>query len=170
MSCIAVAGTRPFSFTWFHDGNVISSRDRQRVTVTTVVENVALLTINKISPEDVGNYSCMARNVAGVSTVSATLYVEGTWTLADRYTFVQCTCLKHDHVAKHNHVTEHVTKTRREISLFSLSLRPSVQFLESFFVNFYNTLSQQLVIQIKRACFQTFLYLCPMIGTNGWVI
>ncbi|KAM7294607.1 hypothetical protein ISCGN_024113, partial [Ixodes scapularis] len=76
VSCIAVAGTRPFSFTWFHDGNVISSRDRGRVTVTTVAENVALLTINKISPEDVGNYSCMARNVAGVSTVSATLYVE----------------------------------------------------------------------------------------------
>nr|AWX42176.1 sDscam-a2.36 [Ixodes scapularis] len=76
VSCIAVAGTMPFSFTWFHDGNVISSRDRGRVTVTTVAENIALLTINKISPEDVGNYSCMARNVAGVSAVSATLYVE----------------------------------------------------------------------------------------------
>ncbi|KAH8029781.1 hypothetical protein HPB51_004786 [Rhipicephalus microplus] len=73
--CVAISGTRPMGFTWFHDGVPVSSGGGG-ATVSNVAGNVAMLTIERVSPASVGNYTCVARNVAGTAAVWATLYVQ----------------------------------------------------------------------------------------------
>ncbi|KAH6921918.1 hypothetical protein HPB50_006463 [Hyalomma asiaticum] len=76
VSCVAISGTRPISFTWFHDGMPVSAGDGGGATVANVAGNVAMLTIESVSPASVGNYTCVARNAAGTSAVWAALYVQ----------------------------------------------------------------------------------------------
>lgn len=75
--CVAISGTRPMGFTWFHDGVPVSPGVLGGATVSNVAGNVAMLTIERVSPASVGNYTCVARNVAGTAAVWATLYVQG---------------------------------------------------------------------------------------------
>ncbi|KAG0439399.1 hypothetical protein HPB47_016663, partial [Ixodes persulcatus] len=74
VSCAASKGIRPMTFAWLKDGvPVVNSA---RVITSNVVDNVALLVINKLAALDVGNYSCVARNAQGEDRVTATLTVE----------------------------------------------------------------------------------------------
>ncbi|KAL3203353.1 hypothetical protein MRX96_041934 [Rhipicephalus microplus] len=90
--CVAISGTRPMGFTWFHDGVPVSAGGLG-TTVSNVAGNVAMLTIERVSPDSVGNYTCVARNVAGAAAVWATLYVQGGCVRSvtiEEYTYRSC--------------------------------------------------------------------------------
>ena len=62
------------SFTWTKEGNVIVSKERR-----TIVNDVdsSLLTIRRVSVQDAGNYTCIAKNSISEDRKSALLRVEG---------------------------------------------------------------------------------------------
>ncbi|CAN8026151.1 unnamed protein product [Ixodes persulcatus] len=75
LSCVASSGQGPFRFLWTHDGKAIE--DTPRKHVRTVSDNVALMTIERITAEDSGNYTCIVSNAVGSGSYSAALAVEG---------------------------------------------------------------------------------------------
>ncbi|KAM7294611.1 hypothetical protein ISCGN_024117 [Ixodes scapularis] len=74
LSCVASSGQGPFRFLWTHDGKAIE--DTPRKHVRTVSDNVALMTIERITAEDSGNYTCIVSNAVGSGSYSAALAVE----------------------------------------------------------------------------------------------
>lgn len=75
VTCVVSSGAGPFQFVWTHGGKPIASTPKRHVK--TVLENVAALTIEAISAEDLGNYTCTVSNAAGSASYSAVLFVQG---------------------------------------------------------------------------------------------
>ncbi|KAG0444842.1 hypothetical protein HPB47_013323 [Ixodes persulcatus] len=75
VTCSATRGDGPFRFTWTQDGRPIVNTASKYAR--TVVDDIATMTIEKVSAEDVGNYTCTVSNGAGRDSASASLMVEG---------------------------------------------------------------------------------------------
>lgn len=79
VTCVAQSGASPLDFQWWHNGRAIvdtSSRYSKKLA-----ERVSTMSIEKLSAEDLGNYTCVVSNSAGQDTFTAPLLVEG-----ERYT------------------------------------------------------------------------------------
>ncbi|XP_049514067.1 titin-like [Dermacentor silvarum] len=74
VTCVVSRGAGPFRFAWTHDSNRIDNSPRRHVKVLT--ENVAALTVEAATAEDVGNYTCTVSNAAGSASYTAALRVE----------------------------------------------------------------------------------------------
>lgn len=66
----------PVSFTWELNGQSVS--EINGITVGTFGKKTSVLTIDSLSEDHAGNYTCLAANRAGVSAYSAELIVMGT--------------------------------------------------------------------------------------------
>lgn len=66
-------GFPPPDITWHKDGQALAESIRQRIL------NSGALQIAFAQPDDAGQYTCMAANAAGSSSVSTTLTVHGRW-------------------------------------------------------------------------------------------
>ena len=64
-------GSPPPYITWHKDGHALTESIRQRIL------NSGALQIAFAQPDDAGQYTCMAANMAGSSSVSSTLTVHG---------------------------------------------------------------------------------------------
>lgn len=73
--CAVTASKGPLTFSWLHDGTRISNTASRYVKVVT--DTITTLTINKVSAEHLGNYTCTVSNDAGSDSFSAMLVVEG---------------------------------------------------------------------------------------------
>lgn len=76
-SCILeckVAGSSPISVAWFHEKTKIVSGAKYQ---TTFSDNVCTLQLNSLDMSDMGNYTCVAANVAGSDECRAVLTVQG---------------------------------------------------------------------------------------------
>lgn len=76
-SCILeckVAGSSPISVAWFHEKTKIVSGAKYQ---TTFSDNVCTLQLNSLDSSDMGNYTCVAANVAGSDECRAMLTVQG---------------------------------------------------------------------------------------------
>lgn len=76
-SCILeckVAGSSPISIAWFHEKTKIVSGAKYQ---TTFSDNVCSLQLNFLDSSDMGNYTCVAANVAGSDECRAKLTVQG---------------------------------------------------------------------------------------------
>lgn len=76
-SCILeckVAGSLPISVAWFHEKTKIVSGAKYQ---TTFSDNVCTLQLNSLDMSDMGNYTCVAANVAGSDECRAVLTVQG---------------------------------------------------------------------------------------------
>ncbi|XP_064488735.1 cell adhesion molecule Dscam1-like isoform X2 [Ornithodoros turicata] len=69
--CSIGKGSLPIYFTWFKDGKPITNTG---VKVTTT-EKFSALEIVKVTPADVGNYTCFAKNLQGSDSYSSMLEV-----------------------------------------------------------------------------------------------
>ncbi|KAH9364296.1 hypothetical protein HPB48_008466 [Haemaphysalis longicornis] len=58
-----------------HDGKTLANSKRKYSRV--VVDNVVTMTIEQVTAQDVGNYTCAVRNDFGSDTATAALIVEG---------------------------------------------------------------------------------------------
>lgn len=66
-------GLPPPDITWHRDGYAITESVRQRILTS------GALQIAFAQPDDTGQYTCMAANVAGSSSTSTKLTVHGRW-------------------------------------------------------------------------------------------
>ncbi|CAN8026144.1 unnamed protein product [Ixodes persulcatus] len=68
-------GTGPLSILWRKDGVELESKGR--ITVTMPSTGSSTLTIRRIEPGDIGNYTCIASSVQGSSQITVPLTVLG---------------------------------------------------------------------------------------------
>ncbi|KAI5745650.1 hypothetical protein M8J76_013118 [Diaphorina citri] len=73
ISCLILSGDLPISFQWLFNGAPLdTSRD---VSVVTPSRKLSVLSIDSVTFEHVGNYSCLANNTAARSSYTASLLV-----------------------------------------------------------------------------------------------
>lgn len=75
VTCVAAVGRKPFDFVWMHDGKTLANSKRKYSRV--VVDNIVTMTIEQVTAQDVGNYTCAVRNDFGSDIATAALIVEG---------------------------------------------------------------------------------------------
>ncbi|KAG8178979.1 hypothetical protein JTE90_012492 [Oedothorax gibbosus] len=68
--CVASSGDQPIDFQWLKDGIILSSGQIEQLD-----EWTSSLTINPLSLQHIGNYTCRATNSIGSDHVSAPLFV-----------------------------------------------------------------------------------------------
>ncbi|KAH9364291.1 hypothetical protein HPB48_008471 [Haemaphysalis longicornis] len=73
LTCAVTRGTEPFHFRWTQDGEPVANTVNKYAT--SVTENIATMTIEKVAAEDVGNYTCTVTNEVGRDAVTAALVV-----------------------------------------------------------------------------------------------
>ncbi|KAH6921920.1 hypothetical protein HPB50_006465 [Hyalomma asiaticum] len=76
VTCVAQSGTPPLDFQWRHNGRAVpdsASRYAKKLS-----ERVSTMSIERLSAEDLGNYTCIVSNSVGSDTFTAPLVVEGT--------------------------------------------------------------------------------------------
>lgn len=76
ISCYVNKGDMPLSFSWSLNGHSVDSE--QGINLALFGKKTALLNIDTVQHSHAGNYTCLAKNNAGVSSSSAELIVKGT--------------------------------------------------------------------------------------------
>ncbi|XP_042142836.1 Down syndrome cell adhesion molecule homolog isoform X4 [Ixodes scapularis] len=73
VSCVAVEGDEPLSFTWLKGGRPVTTG--QRIAVSVLSANIVSLTIPEVTAEDIGNYTCIVSNKAGKDSFTSSLII-----------------------------------------------------------------------------------------------
>jgi len=74
--CFVAEGDLPVDIAWWFNGEVIAP-GRDDIQTSKVSKKSAILTIESVTGEHAGNYSCSVRNTAGVARYNAELVVNG---------------------------------------------------------------------------------------------
>ena len=82
MSCIAMKGDEPLTISWTFHGRDISSS--LGMLTTPIGSRGSMLIISSVGHAHSGNYTCTAKNAAGIMSSTTGLTVNGT-TLSLRY-------------------------------------------------------------------------------------
>lgn len=75
MQCTAFKGDLPINITWFHNDKPIGYNEG--IIISRVSKKVSTLTIDDVQEVHSGNFSCVAQNVAGLTSYSTELHVNG---------------------------------------------------------------------------------------------
>lgn len=75
VTCTVVKGDLPVEIVWLHNDKIIKNENGVSILNR---RKVSTLDIDSVSPEDVGVYTCLAKNAAGSTFHAATLNVNGT--------------------------------------------------------------------------------------------
>ncbi|XP_025202768.1 Down syndrome cell adhesion molecule-like protein Dscam2 isoform X20 [Melanaphis sacchari] len=73
IQCTVSSGDIPIEFAWTFNGK--STSDLANVFVSKIGRRVSSLTVESLTEKNVGNYSCLAKNMAGETGHTASLYV-----------------------------------------------------------------------------------------------
>ncbi|GFS39584.1 titin, partial [Trichonephila inaurata madagascariensis] len=73
LSCIVKRGSSPIQIDWQHNAKKISSLHKRKIIN---YESSSHLSIGKIQPDDVGNYTCVAKNNIGQDSNTVLLMIE----------------------------------------------------------------------------------------------
>lgn len=85
VQCTLSSGDLPVTFFWNLNGQSIQTYSG--INVVAVGKKTSLLSIDSLSEEHAGNYTCVAQNKAGASSYTSELIVKGTFSI-DFYLFV----------------------------------------------------------------------------------
>lgn len=81
IQCAVSTGDLPVNITWKYPGDhqITSVTDSQRplVTVTKMGDRVTMLSIDSLTADHAGNYTCIASNAAATATHTAELHING---------------------------------------------------------------------------------------------
>lgn len=75
-TCTVLKGDHPIQIEWAFNGEPIS-RDHPDITIVSTSKRVSLLTIDAVTAQHAGEYTCTASNVAGGTSYSASVAVNG---------------------------------------------------------------------------------------------
>lgn len=75
VQCIVSSGDLPLTVMWTFNGSPLQSSDA--VTISKSGQRISTLAIESVSARLAGNYSCIARNNAGVDSYTSLLTVNG---------------------------------------------------------------------------------------------
>lgn len=75
--CAVVEGDAPITLQWQFNGQTITQR--HQITVVQLGDRNVILSIASVDEKHGGNYSCVARNLAGYHAITDTLYVNGNY-------------------------------------------------------------------------------------------
>jgi hypothetical protein len=75
LTCHVSKGDRPLHLSWSFHGRELSSH--MGLTTTKIGDSISVLVIASVAAAHSGNYTCTARNAAGVANHTATLQVNG---------------------------------------------------------------------------------------------
>lgn len=76
VSCSILKGDLPIEITWAHNGIPIR-RSRSDINIVATSRKNSILTIESVAASHAGEYTCSASNLAGATSQSATLAVNG---------------------------------------------------------------------------------------------
>lgn len=76
IQCTLSGGDLPVSINWLHNGKVLNSNENG-ISLSKISQRISVLSIESISAEHAGIYTCLARNQAGLSNYSTDLLVIG---------------------------------------------------------------------------------------------
>lgn len=81
LQCIVGSGDLPINITWSHPGDhqvrSVAESQRPRTTTTKVADRVSMLTIEVLSADHAGNYTCIAKNPAATAEYTTALEING---------------------------------------------------------------------------------------------
>lgn len=80
--CVVSHGDLPMEILWLHNGHEI--QDDLGVTFTSN-KRISTLTIESVAHYNAGNYTCQAKNKAGVDTFTIDLVVNGLFLFSTRF-------------------------------------------------------------------------------------
>lgn len=76
VTCTVLKGDHPIQIEWAHNDEPIT-RDHTDISIVSTSKRVSLLTIEAVTARHAGEYTCTASNVAGGTSYSALLAVNG---------------------------------------------------------------------------------------------
>ena len=82
LTCVVTRGDKPLTITWSLKGDIVSSDPT--LTTTMLGTQASMLVISSVDYHHSGVYTCRAENIAGISTYSAELNVNGKSELGTR--------------------------------------------------------------------------------------
>lgn len=77
VNCLATKGDLPLEISWTFSSDTIDSSLHRDIMTTPLGPRASVLTINSISANHQGNYTCIVQNAAGRVEHAATLVVNG---------------------------------------------------------------------------------------------
>lgn len=80
IQCFVSEGDAPVQLSWTFHGNDVATRSQSGVSTMKVGQKSSVLMIEAVTSEHTGNYTCTARNAAGVANYTAELIVNGSLT------------------------------------------------------------------------------------------
>ena len=87
LTCVVKKGDKPLSITWSLKGDIISSDPT--LSTTMLGTQASMLVISSVDYHHSGVYTCRAENIAGISSYSAQLSVNGNSGLGTRNILLQ---------------------------------------------------------------------------------
>lgn len=77
-TCNVLKGDNPIEIQWTLNGEAITITSHPDINISTNGKKISFLVIDSVSAHHAGDYTCIATNLAGSSSRSATLAVNGT--------------------------------------------------------------------------------------------
>ena len=77
-TCNVLKGDNPIKIHWTLNGKHITPRTHPDINISTTGKKISFLVIDSVSAHHAGEYTCIAKNLAGSSSSSAVLAVNGT--------------------------------------------------------------------------------------------
>ncbi|KAF8764129.1 Titin like protein [Argiope bruennichi] len=84
--CTVKRGSNPVEIEWLHNGKKITSIQKNKIIT---YEDSSHLSVGKIQPEDIGNYTCVAKNRKGQDSYTVTLIIEGKYGIESQYNMIK---------------------------------------------------------------------------------
>lgn len=81
VNCVATKGDLPLDISWTFSSETIDSSLHRDIITAPLGPRASVLTINSVSANHQGNYTCIVQNAAGRAEYAATLIVNGTFIL-----------------------------------------------------------------------------------------
>ena len=76
-TCSVLKGDNPIKIRWMLNNQTIDSKSHPNIIITKSGKKISLLVIDSVTASHAGEYTCVASNLAGISTHSAVLSVNG---------------------------------------------------------------------------------------------
>lgn len=81
VNCVATKGDLPLEISWTFSSETVDSSLHRDIMTTPLGPRASVLTINSVSANHQGNYTCIVQNAAGRAEHAATLVVNGMFKL-----------------------------------------------------------------------------------------